>query len=42
VTIVWSGVLANPITDGFPPTGGGGHVSGDALFGKDTCTVTAE
>jgi hypothetical protein len=42
VTIVWTGVFAHPITDGFPPTGGGGVVSGDLLGGNDTCTVTAE
>lgn len=40
VTIVWSGVLAHPITDGFQPTDGGGLVSGDLLGGNDTCTVT--
>jgi hypothetical protein len=41
VTIVWSGVLTHPITDGFQPTEGGGHVpAGDLLGGNDTCTVT--
>jgi hypothetical protein len=42
VTIVWTGVFAHPITDGFSPTGGGGVVSDDLLGGNDTCTVTAE
>jgi hypothetical protein len=41
MTIVWSGVLPHPITDGFQRNDGGGLISGDVLGGHDTCTVTA-
>lgn len=42
VTMTWNGVITHAITDGFPPSDGGGRVApGDLLGGADTCTVAA-